>query len=175
MGHLGPGKMSYLFIDGGCLRQMAIAASEDYVDYDFTKIDFSKVAKEYTKTFYYDAHPPRKTQETEEDYSKRIDPQDSFFDSLRTIRGMHVYEGDSRRRRRVVEQKKVDVMIAVDMLTHAFRGNMHKATILTADLDLKPLIDALVQNGMQVQLMYPHGKPNKELIHDFRISINILT
>jgi hypothetical protein len=56
-------------------------------------------------------------------------------------------------------------MIAVDMLTHSFRRNMHQAALLTADLDFKPLVDALVQDGMHVELWYPHGKPNKELIY----------
>ena len=56
-------------------------------------------------------------------------------------------------------------MIAVDMLTHAFRRNMHQAVLLTADLDFKPLIDALVREGLHITLWYPHGKPNTELIY----------
>lgn len=58
-------------------------------------------------------------------------------------------------------------MIAVDMLTHSFYGNMHKATFLTSDLDFKPLIDALVQHGMYVTLWYGTGlksRASKELI-----------
>lgn len=55
-------------------------------------------------------------------------------------------------------------MIAVDMLNHSFRKNMSQATLLTADLDFKPLIDALVDNGMYVNLWYPINKTNIELI-----------
>jgi hypothetical protein len=55
-------------------------------------------------------------------------------------------------------------MIAVEMLTHSFRRNMHEATLLTGDLDFKPLIDALVQEGMFVTLWYPPGTTSKELI-----------
>ncbi len=55
-------------------------------------------------------------------------------------------------------------MIAVDMLTHSFRRNMHEATLLTGDLDFKPLVDALVQEGTFVTLWYPPGETSKELI-----------
>jgi uncharacterized LabA/DUF88 family protein len=41
---------------------------------------------------------------------------------------------------------------------------MNEATLLTGDLDFKPLIDALVQEGMFVTLWYPHGSTSKELI-----------
>jgi uncharacterized LabA/DUF88 family protein len=53
-----------------------------------------------------------------------------------------VAAGDARRRRKVgLQHKKADVMIAVDMLTHPFRHNMHQTTLLTGDNDFKPLID----------------------------------
>jgi hypothetical protein len=50
------------------------------------------------------------------------------------------------------------------MLTHSFRRNMHRATLLTGDLDFKPLVDALVHEGMFVTLWYPPKATNKELI-----------
>jgi uncharacterized LabA/DUF88 family protein len=55
-------------------------------------------------------------------------------------------------------------MIAVDMLTHAFRRNMQQATLLTGDLDFKPLLDALVNDGMFVTLWFPPNKTNRSLI-----------
>jgi hypothetical protein len=64
----------------------------------------------------------------------------------------------------VWNKKKVDVMLTVDMLTHTFRRNMHKATLLTGDNDFKPLIDALVQDGMFISLLYPPDETSKELM-----------
>ncbi len=56
----------------------------------------------------------------------------------------------------------VDVMIAVDMLRHTHKGNMARCTLLTSDLDFKPLVDALVQEGMHVTLW--HGnKASRDL------------
>src|ERR1700758_3378597 len=45
-----------------------------------------------------------------------------LFKRLRSTDGVHVYEGDVRKRRHKggLEQKMVDVMLAVDMLTHSF-------------------------------------------------------
>jgi uncharacterized LabA/DUF88 family protein len=56
-------------------------------------------------------------------------------------------------------------MIAVDMLTHTFRHNMHQTTLLTGDNDFKPPIDALVHEGMFVTLWYPYGETSKELMN----------
>jgi len=41
---------------------------------------------------------------------------------------------------------------------------MHEATLLTGDLDFKPLVDALVYEGMFVTLWYPPATTAKELI-----------
>lgn len=164
-GYAGPRETKYLFVDGGCLRQMLDDAAGKYPGFVATHLDFSKLVQGYDKTFYYDSLPPRKNGEDEASHAARVAGQEVFFDSLRAIAGVHVYEGDARRRRKIVQQKKVDIMIAVDMLTHSFRRNMHRAVLLTADLDFKPLVDALIRDGMHVALWYPYGKPNKELVY----------
>jgi hypothetical protein len=68
-------------------------------------------------------------------------------------------------------------MLTVDMLTHAFRRNMHKATLLTGDNDFKPLLDALVQDGMFVSLLYPPDETSRELMQaaDARWPLNMQT
>lgn len=164
-GYRGPKPIKYLFVDGGCLTTILQDVERKYPPFEASNFEFKNLIGIFNKTFYYDSLPPKKNGEDDKAFTEREDKQSAFFDSLRTIDGVHVYEGDARRRRKRVEQKKVDIMIAVDMLTHSFRRNMNEATLLTADLDFKPLIDALVQDGMHVNLWYPHGKPNKELIY----------
>jgi hypothetical protein len=91
------------------------------------------------------------------------------------ISGFHVYEGTIKGEGGRVRQKKVDTMIAIDMLTHSFRGNMDKVTLLTGDLDFKPLIDALIQQGMYVTLWYYPLEASEELIYaaDARHVLNV--
>lgn len=157
-------EVNYLFIDGGCLRATLSDYSKRFFNEEPIEFDYLKLTSEFNKVFYYDSLLPKNNDETNEDYEKRVQEQIDFFTELSLLNGYHVYEGSARRRRRGIEQKKVDIMIAVDMLNHSFRKNMSRATLLTADLDFKPLIDALVDNGMYINLWYPINKTNQELI-----------
>jgi len=159
-------KIKYLFIDGGCLDSVLETFSKELFDSEPLEVDYFTVARDYQKIFYYDCLPAQKKDESILDYQRRIQPKVKLFNQLKSLDNFHVYEGTARLRdkRRGQEQKQVDIMIAVDMLTHSFRRNMHEATLITGDLDFKPLIDALVQDGMQVTLLYPKGKTNYELV-----------
>ncbi len=176
---LGRKKMDtkYLFIDGGCLRATIKKISERYFDGAELKIDYVRLSGGYKKAFYYDAIPAIKRDENDLDYAQRIRSRVELHNHIATLPGYHVYEGDSRIRRKQVQQKEVDVMIAVDMLTHTFRGNMDRATLIASDLDFKPLLDALVREGMFVELRYPPLETNQDLINaaDHRIPLAIDT
>lgn len=145
-------EIKYLFIDGAYFRKVLEHFSHSFFDGKQIPIAYHSIAADFYKTFYYDCLSPRKKAEDGEDYKARIKPQEEFFDSLRMLNGVHVYEGTSAGEEGKIRQKKVDTMIAVDMLTHSFRGNMDKATLLTGDLDFKPLVDALIQQGMYITL-----------------------
>lgn len=161
----GPKELSYLFVDGGCLRKIFQNFSDIFLDGREIDINFEALGRGFSKVYYYDAIYVKKHNETQDEYEARIEPMVTNLQKIRMLDRYHVYEGDVRRRvKRGNEQKKVDVMIAVDMLSHTFHRNMHKATLLTNDLDFKPLIDALVQNGMDVELVFEPGFTNMDLI-----------
>jgi len=119
------------------------------------ELNYRKVRGAHEKVFYYDAIPAAKDGESDAQYRTRVEPRKKLHDKIASQERYHVYEGDSRVRRKEIQQKKVDIMIAVDMLTHTVRGNMNQCTLIASDLDFKPLVDALVQEGMFVRLMYP--------------------
>lgn len=169
-------EVSYLFIDGGCLRSIVEGVSNTYFSGDLLELNYKAIGQEFTKVFYYDCPIPRKTDESNEDYQNRLEIQRCAFKKISRVAGYQIYEGISRRRRKVVEQKTVDVSIAVDMLTHTFMRNMQRATLLTSDLDFLPLVNALVQHGMYVDLWYHQGHTNEELIcaADAQKSVNVL-
>lgn len=173
----GSEKVRYLFIDGGCLDSLLETMSNGLFGGTKLEINYHRLAAGFQKVFYYDCLPAKKHGENETDYQNRIQTKVDLFNDLRSVDRFHVYEGTARYRdkRRGQEQKQVDIMIAVDMLTHSFRRNMTEATLLTGDLDFKPLIDALVQDGMYVSLWYPKGKTNYELVDsaDSRQAITI--
>jgi uncharacterized LabA/DUF88 family protein len=164
--YVGLEKIKYLFIDGGSLDSVLTTFAQKLFANQEPEINYRELAKEFQKVFYYDCIPAQRKDESDAEYKNRIQSKKELFEQLKALDKFHVYEGTARYRdkRRGQEQKQVDIMIAVDMLSHSFRRNMHEATLLTGDLDFKPLIDALVQDGMYVTLWYPKGRTNYELV-----------
>lgn len=167
-------RVEYLFLDAASLYGYTRGLSNRFFggvsfEYSMERLKAEGAGGGYTRLFYYDALPVRK-QEEEAVYLEATSQQRAILERARAVDGVHVYEGDAHKRKNRgngtgLEQKKVDVALAVDMLTHTFRRNMTHAALLTGDNDFKPLIDALVAEGMFVTLWYPPGETNAELIN----------
>lgn len=166
----------YLFVDGAYLRRALENISQRYFDGETVPIEPAFLALGYEKTFYYDCLPikrearpaeegrPEEAGETEEEYDQRTAPQRDFHNRLRAAPGVHVFEGELRGQKKSRRrQKKVDVAIAVDMMTHSARRNMTRAALITGDLDFEPLLRALVMDGMFVTLRYEAATCSDEL------------
>ena len=177
LGPSGPKPLSYLFIDGGCMRSVIREVSKTFFNDEQPDIAWDNVRSGFTKVFYYDCIAPKLDSELDNDYESRKTEQTALFNQIRLHRGFHVFEGVMRRRRKQNVQKKVDVKIAVDMLTHTFMKNMDRCTLLANDLDFQPLLEALVQNGMFVTLMYRPRFTSNDLQYtaDDRHPINVRT
>jgi hypothetical protein len=80
------------------------------------------------KIFYYEALPARRPNQSEEEFEAVVQQARDLHEHLATFDRFRVNEGDTRYRRgRGLEQKKVGVMIAVDMMIHTIRRNMSEA------------------------------------------------
>lgn len=162
----GPVEVSYLFIDGGYLRGAIKAFGESCFNTPDLPVDFSLLAPWATKVFfYYDCLAPQATQEPEADYRARIAVQQAHFTKLRSLRGWHVVEGIIKRTGKRARQKEIDILIAVDMLTHTHRRNMHRAAFIAGDQDFRPLVEAVVREGMFIELWYEAASGSSELIY----------
>jgi hypothetical protein len=64
---------------------------------------------------------------------------------IAALDGYFVRRGSLRGKRR--RQKEVDVLLAVDMLSHSHRRNTDRMMLLGGDLDFRPLVEALVDQG----------------------------
>jgi NYN domain len=155
----------YLFIDGGYLRGVLEEKSKRFFSSEEIDLNFEQFTGGYKKKFYYDCLPPKKPGEERGNYEERIAPRLAFYDKLRGLNGFHVFLGSTMSEGGRARQKGVDIMIAVHTLTHSFRHNMEQVTLLTGDLDFKPLIDALVQDGMDVTLWFDPISTSQELIY----------
>jgi uncharacterized LabA/DUF88 family protein len=157
--------IEYLFIDGAYLREVLNQQSQTYFSGDTITLNFDTLTSGFQKKFYYDCLPPKRSGESREDYESRIKTQIDFYNKLRSLNGFHVFLGTTASEGGRARQKGVDIMIAVHMLTHCFRRNMEKTTLLTGDLDFKPLIESLVQDGMDVTLWFEDISTSKELVY----------
>jgi uncharacterized LabA/DUF88 family protein len=123
------------------------------------------VRKSYRKVYYYDAIPVQRPDEDDIAYSSRVAPKRSELEGIERQDGYHVRTGEAHHRRRHGNQQKmVDVQLAVDALLMASRGLFGSCTLITGDLDFKPLVSALVEMGVDVRLLYPKDETNDYLM-----------
>lgn len=156
---------NYLFVDAGYIKKCIEIFGKTYFDDSQIRIDYEKMSSGFEKIFYYDCPVYKKESESKENFQKRKSKQEEEFNELRTIDGFHVYEGTTKGRGKKVRQKQVDIMITVQMLMHTIRKNMNKCTLIAGDLDFKPLVDALVQEGMFVTIWSEKKSVSKDLIY----------
>ncbi len=127
---------TYLFIDGGHLRQYyAEGVREWFGNEGEINFTFIKSRMAAFKLFYYDClDDVKRSGESEEDYNERVGKQEEQFDLIRSVVGAHVRRGSltgkNEKKRR---QKEVDILLTVDMMNHAIRQNMKRAVLLAGD------------------------------------------
>jgi uncharacterized LabA/DUF88 family protein len=155
----------YLFIDG---KHFDVAC-ETLINnvFDATaEIDFALLRDELRaqKAFYYRCVDEAKSDgESEEAWKQRVEGEIHRLNSIQRAPGVHVREGTVRRGQRR-EEKEVDVMLAVDMMTHASSRNMVSATLVTGDLDFRPLVQGLLQLGIYVRILYRQRSGARDLL-----------
>lgn len=148
----------YLFIDGGCLRATVKAINnEAFGDENAYQPLISAMAPgghgRYDKIFYYDAIPGREHGESQTAYEARVQPEHERFEEIQALDRVHVTLGHIVGKNK--RQKGVDVALAVDMMSHAYRGVISKATLFAGDADFVPLVAALVNFGLHVTIWHP--------------------
>jgi uncharacterized LabA/DUF88 family protein len=119
---------TYVFIDGEYLRQRHRDAMRQFFGVD-GELEISPIMLQAraSRVYFYDAIDyTRRPDETEKAWETRVVSLEKFFSHIRSLSGFHVRTGSVRPGRKR-EQKEVDVLLAVDMLTHGFNGSMSKA------------------------------------------------
>lgn len=159
---------TYLFIDGEYLRRifddamrwMFLCPTRDE-DIDYTEIKRLAQAK---RVFFYDCIDDEKQQnESEPEFQKRVRTQETFFTKLGELKGFHIRQGSLKGTGKKRRQKEIDVLLATDMLTHGYDGNMATAVLLAGDLDFRPAVENLVRRGVFVEVWYEPRSASAEL------------
>jgi uncharacterized LabA/DUF88 family protein len=156
---------TYLFIDGKYLRDKhSKALLRIFPQAPEISLLQLKGQARAMRVFFYDCLNDRRAEaESEEAFQTRLQKDEAYFAAIRALHGFHVRWGTLTGRRGRLRQKEVDVLLAVDMLTHGFSKNMSKAVLLSGDLDFRPIVEALVRAGVFVEIWYEKESAAKEL------------
>ena len=118
---------------------------------------------------YYYYCPPYMSQEPTEDELKRMEVHHKFVADLQSLGRWAVRLGKLQKRwegqREVYEQKRVDVLLSVDIVRHAAAGHIQHAMLVAGDSDFVPAVEAAKEHGVTVSLWCGTAKTvHKDLI-----------
>ncbi len=118
---------------------------------------------------YYYYCPPYMSQEPTEDELKRMEVHENFVRELQSLGRWAIRLGKLQKRwegqREVYEQKRVDVLLSVDMVRHAAAGHIQHAVLVAGDSDFVPAVEAAKEHGVTVSLWCGAAKTvHKDLI-----------
>jgi uncharacterized LabA/DUF88 family protein len=161
-------EVKYLFIDGNYIRQAHAGMMKKVFGVESNHLNVMSLIGEARsfRTYYYDSFDEvRNPTESEEAFAGRVSAQEKELSPIGDLSGVHLQLGSvtgfGKKKRR---QKEVDVLLAVDMLTHAHNDNMTHAILVTGDLDFRPVVEAVVWQGVFVQIWYEQSTASKELL-----------
>lgn len=148
------GDRAYLFIDGAYFQKTVEALSPRICADKLVPIKYPQLAHRFQRIIYYDALPSQKSGQSRSDHERMYERKRQFLNELRRTPNFHVRDGITRIRGGAssrLEQKGVDTWLAIDALQYAFRGIIDTAEVITGDLDLYPLFEALVLSDVSAR------------------------
>jgi uncharacterized LabA/DUF88 family protein len=164
-------------IDGGYFERVQKALGRG-------KIDFLKLQEKMTgnfdmlRTYYYHCLPYQSASPTEEEKLEFARKQ-SFFKYLEYQPNFEVrlgrleFRGYTQAGERILEQKRVDLLIGVDLVMLSMKKLITHACIIAGDSDFIPAIEVAKYEGVITYLFHgPNCHEDLKQIADVRIEIN---
>lgn len=152
-----------VFIDGGYFKEVLKHFGLPKISYQRLADEVMKTNEELLRTYYYDCPPYVSSYEPTEDELQREDRFNRFISAIQQIPRFETRLGRLQRIQTAngynYIQKKVDVLLSVDLVRLACRSHIHRAIIIAGDSDLTPAIETAKDNGIIVTLMY-YNKPS---------------
>lgn len=156
-----------IFIDGAYLEFLL----RD--EFGRAPIDFSALVTRLTgnrdllRAYYYDCLPYQSARPTEEERD-RFARKQRFHQALSHIPRFEVRLGKLEYRGNqnghpIFEQKRVDILLGVDLVQLAAKHQITEAMIVAGDSDFLPAIEVAKQEGVVVHL-YHGARPHNELV-----------
>ena len=161
-----------LFIDAGYLEKVL------KVDFKGARIDYKELVEEISsgfdllRTYYYYCMPYMSNPSTEEE-KERYRKKQKIIYSLKKIPRFELRQGKLKKQGGEFEQKRVDVMLCVDLVRLSWNKAISQCIIISGDDDLVPAIKDAKDAGVAVILYYSSKACSRELhgLCDERIEI----
>lgn len=153
-----------IFIDGAYL---------DFVlrdEFNSAKIDYAKLSRalvgdiDLLRTYYYHCLPYQSNPPTLEE-RERFSKAQKFFEALEKLSRFEVrlgkleYRGRDEQGKPIFEQKRVDLLMGVDLVRLSARQQITHAFLITGDSDLLPAIEIAKSEGVLIHLW--HGRVHR--------------
>lgn len=162
-----------VFIDGAYLEKVL------QHDHGSVRIDFGRLVAamvegdELLRAYYYHCLPYQGNPPTTEE-KKRYGARHRFFTALRHIPRFEVrlgrlaFRGRGRDGEPRFQQKRVDLMLGVDMALLAGKNRIAKMVLFSGDSDFTPAVEAVKNEGVLTTLWHgsraPEVRPSAELL-----------
>ena len=172
-----------IYIDGGYLDKVL------QNEYPQTKVDIGQLVEHMRasdtllRAYYYHCMPYRSDPPTT-DEERRYASKRRFIDALSYIPRFQVrlghlsFQGLTDRSQPIFQQKRVDMMLGVDMALLAVKQRVDRMVLLTGDSDTIPAVEAVKPEGVVVTLWHGplkgRSSPSRDLyqIVDDRVEID---
>lgn len=161
-----------VFIDAGHLVSLQAAHGKPKIDLGKALADWcSGPGGDYLFAHYYHCAPYQSPSPTAEELQRQASWDryqhaiSKHTPRLRVKLGKLAYRGMDQAGEKIFEQKRVDVMLAVDMVTLAYESSASHFVLIAGDSDYVPAIESVKAKGKVVSLWHgPAGSVHRELI-----------
>lgn len=140
-------------------------------DFDRARVDFGKLGpalaadyEPFLRTYYYNCRPYQSAAPSPRE-RELVRNADRFYYSLQQIPNLEIRLGRLEFRgigrdtgEPIFEQKRVDVQLAVDLITLAYSRQIATAVVVAGDSDFIPAVQAAKDQGVRIVLY--HGRVN---------------
>lgn len=151
-----------VFIDEGYLNKALDNLGRPKLDYA-RFIEAIKGDLPILRTYYYFCMPYQSPVPTDTERSMYQGKQ-SFIRFLSRLPRLELRQGRLAKRGTEFVQKRVDIMLAVDLVRLASTGQIVEAVLVAGDSDLVPAIYHVKDAGVSVGLWYEPGSAHDELL-----------
>lgn len=161
--HFNMNKICAIFVDGGYLRAFLRRHNNFPLDYlKFSNKISNLLNAERLRTYYYDCLPILKkdNEKSKLDY----DNKKRFIDQLSLLPRFEVKLGKLQLIGNVYKQKKIDVLMSLDIAKKCFERQINYAVLIAGDSDFVPSVEEAKSYGAIIYLFADENALSKELL-----------